>query len=508
MTTHMFQPSWRNSLTALVLALAWITGWYFSTATAMVEIWSRSGTFTHAFLVAPISLWLVWRLRAALMPFVPQPTPWLAMPLFLIGALWLLGELAGVNVLTQFSLVSMIVLSVPMLFGMPVARALAFPLLFLFFSVPFGEFIMPTLMQWTADITVMGVRLSGVPVYQEGLQFVIPSGHWSVVEACSGIRYLIASVCIGVLFAYLNYSSWKRRLLFVIAAIIVPLVANWLRAYGIVMLGHVSGNKLATGVDHLVYGWVFFGIVMTVLFMVGMRWQEAERMPSFSPTATNSASRSLLPTFVLLALVLLLPRAGLWLIERGNAVASPRFDSAHMQSPRGWQEATENMLSWQPAFTQPAAGWQRSYRQGAQQVGLHIAYYRQQDSQRKLVSSANALVRSEDPYWALVAQGGKNVDGLQVRTASLRGGSVGSSGEQRLRVWQWYWVDGQLTASDIKAKLLTVLARIKGRGDDGAIIVLFAPEAQPGGADAALAGFAASVREPLATMLAATREQR
>jgi len=39
----------------------------------------------------------------------------------------------------------------------------------------------------------------------------------------------------------------------------VPIIANWLRAYMIVMIGHLSGNKLAVGVDHLIYGWLFFG---------------------------------------------------------------------------------------------------------------------------------------------------------------------------------------------------------------------------------------------------------
>ena len=52
-------------------------------------------------------------------------------------------------------------------------------------------------------------------MYREGLQFVIPSGNWSVVEACSGVRYLIASVMVGTLFAYLNYSTMRRRLIFV-----------------------------------------------------------------------------------------------------------------------------------------------------------------------------------------------------------------------------------------------------------------------------------------------------
>ena len=75
--------------------------------------------------------------------------------------------------------------------------------------------MMPKLMEWTAWFTVLALRASGIPVYQEGLQFVIPSGNWSVVEACSGIRYIIASVTVGTLFAYLNYVTLRRRLIFI-----------------------------------------------------------------------------------------------------------------------------------------------------------------------------------------------------------------------------------------------------------------------------------------------------
>ena len=499
--------AWRNSLSALLLALALSAACYWPTLAGMVAIWERSGTFTHAFLVPPISLWLIWRLRAPLAEFVPAPAPWMAVPLFLVGMLWLFGELVAVNVVTQFALVCMVVLSVPLLLGLPLARAIAFPLLFLFFCVPFGEFIMPRLMQWTADITVLFVRLSGVPVYQEGLQFVIPSGHWSVVEACSGIRYLIASICVGVLFAYLNYSSWKRRVLFVIAAALVPLLANWLRAYGIVMLGHFSGNKLATGVDHLVYGWVFFGIVMTLLFMIGMRWQEPEQLPVFTPPRV-ARPRSLLSAWLLLAAALLLPRAGLWLVERGDAAAAPQLNSAELQDVGVWKGVPLGFSSWQPAFTPPSATWKRSYENGDAKAALYIAYYRAQDSQRKLVSSENMLVRSGDDFWAVVERGAGEADDMKVRTASLRGGSVASGGIQRLRVWQWYWVDGILTASDIKAKLLTLKSRLSGRGDDGAIVVVYAPDGQPGGGEAALAAFAPALADALAPVLAEVRAQR
>ncbi|HWU83830.1 MAG TPA: EpsI family protein, partial [Rhodocyclaceae bacterium] len=81
----------------------------------------------------------------------------------------------------------------------------------------------------------------------------------------------------------------------------------------------------------------------------------------------------------------------------------------------------------------------------------------------------------------------------------------------RLLVWQWYWIDGELTASDVKAKLLGLKARLLGRGDDGAIVVVYAPVGELGGsqnADAALADFAPRLRDALAPILTQTREQR
>ncbi len=47
----------------------------------------------------------------------------------------------------------------------------------------------------------------------------------------------------------------------------------------IVMIGHLSDNRLAVGVDHLIYGWVFFGVVMLLLFWIGSFWQEDARKP-------------------------------------------------------------------------------------------------------------------------------------------------------------------------------------------------------------------------------------
>ena len=98
-----------------------------------------------------------------------------------------------------------------------------------------------------------------------------------MVEACSGLRYLIASFTLGTLYAYLTYRSLARRLVFIALSLIVPIVANGIRAYLIVMTGHLSDMQLAVGVDHLIYGWVFFGFVMLLLFWIGSFWREDDK---------------------------------------------------------------------------------------------------------------------------------------------------------------------------------------------------------------------------------------
>ena len=80
---------------------------------------------------------------------------------------------------------------------------------------------------------------------------------------------------LAALYAWLSFRRNRTRWLFVLFAMVVALLANWLRAWGIVMLGHLSGMTIATGVDHLVYGCGFFGVVMFLLFWLGSRWTEA-----------------------------------------------------------------------------------------------------------------------------------------------------------------------------------------------------------------------------------------
>jgi exosortase A len=478
---------WRVALPAMVLVLLAIGLLYLDTLVAMVAIWNRSSTFAHAWLVPPIVLWLVWRKRAELALITPRPAPWVLLPMAVVSLGWLLGDLAGINAVTQLAFTALLVLSVPAVLGLAVARRLMFPLAFLFFMVPIGEFTTDIMMEWTADFTVWALQVSGVPVYREGLQFIIPSGAWSVIEACSGVRYLIASFMVGTLFAYLNYTSHWRRWVFVGISIIVPIVANWVRAYMIVMLGHLSSNTLAVGVDHLIYGWVFFGVVIGIMFVIGAKWSEPPAEAAAQPAATGhqagGATTSRMAMAMLATLVVLaMAPAGSWQLR--HPTPAPALSLVLPVLP-GVTAAADQSLALEPRFEGAAGLAHQNYQADDGVVTVHVAYYRYQSFGAKLTSSSNLLIRSTDEFWNRKAWGTVSVPvagqaAVTMRSSELIGGRTGAIiGRRHLWVRQVYWSGGRLTTSSQAATVYSVLARLLGRGDDGAMLTFYASGEAP-----------------------------
>ncbi|MFA9439043.1 exosortase A [Uliginosibacterium sp. sgz301328] len=484
-------------------AVLWVLALYAPTVAAMVGIWYRSDTFAHGFVVLPISLFLIWRARASLFGAGFAPAWGALVPLALCGALWLVGRTADVNAAMQAGVVGMAVCAVWACWGHRAAWAVLFPLAFVFFAVPFGEFLVPTLMQHTADFAVAAIRASGVPVYREGLYFIIPNGAWSVVEACSGIRYLIASVMVGALFAYLNYTSALRRVLFFAAAIVVPLVANWLRAYMIVMLGYLSDNRIAAGVDHLIYGWLFFGVVIFLLFWVGSWWRE-DAMPLVAATAPAPRTASVARHALMLAAVLIV--SGVWLPLHAVLAAPRQATSITLQAPAardGWQTA-DTTVPWQPVYEGARAHLVHSYRKGDALVTLHIYYYAAQAPGRELVQWGNRLIPGESNVWRIV---GAQTEAAPVAGEPLQVQYTEIAGAQRAAVWHWLWLgDGETTLSDQRAKLALLRDRLMRQPDDGAAVFVVSDMTQGSTvARQALADFMRAHRDGIDAALAGAR---
>ena len=477
--------NWYQAIGALVLLLVWQAFLYRETAVSMFDIWSRSNTFAHDFLVPPIALWLIWRKRAMLTQLTPTPSVATVIFMGLISFLWLISQWVAVNSLAQIAFVALLVFTVPAVLGLSVTRLILFPLSYMFFAVPIGEFLMPQLMEWTADFTVVALKFSGIPVYREGLHFVIPSGAWSVVEACSGVRYLIASVTVGALFSYLNFKSVKLRIFFVLASFIVPVVANWVRAYLIVLLGHISGNKIAAGVDHLIYGWLFFGLVMTLMFWIAVKFSDVKN-PFFiveeSPAKSNLEIKSAVNIFgvsAFLAFVVTVPH---WMesTKAQNLQAASYFVELPSTLAPNWRATQAHEMNFKPDFKNVSYETFQTYEAKEGVVGVYLGLYENQNFKKKLVSSENFLTPTLGGRWIQTSVVDKNVivnkNPFTVRVVSLReSGNIGTPNNSKLLVWLLYWVDGSVTSNDYMVKLLSVYNRFLGREDSAAAIVLYAP---------------------------------
>ena len=299
-------------------------------------------------------------------------------------------------------------------------------------------------------------------------------------------------------------------------SILVPIVANWMRAYMIVMLGHLSGNTIAVGVDHLIYGWVFFGVVIMIMFLIGTRWSEPDEAVASAPAGVPMVmgQGDTAWTGMVLAAVFMVwlpPLANWGLLRAESNTAVPQFVLPDRLGE--WRAEGAEIAAWQPKLLNPSVETGKAYIHAGRTVGVHIAYFRGQGPDSKLVSSQNMLVESQDRYWNQVAAGGHTLAAvgavLDVRTAELLGtAQPGAAGRPALTVWRTYWVDGSFIAGDAAAKLRGAMARLRGHGDDGAWIVLFADEGSTKASNAALSAFATANLGLLEDLLRQTRDAR
>lgn len=267
---------WALPLARLALAWAVLFALTFSDWRDMAHQWWNIDTYSHILLVPPILAWLVWLRRGELAKIDPRGwwpgVAWTAAGL----ALWLAGREAGVNLVAQGGAVVALQGAAAALIGVRTTLILAFPLGYAVFLVPFGDEIIPPLQDVTARITVALTHLSGVPATIDGYFIDTPAGRFVVAEECSGVKFLIAMTALTTLAAWTAFSSWKRRLLLVAGAAVVSILANGVRAWATIFAAQYVGIERAGGFDHIVYGWVFFAVVIAAVLAVAWRFFERE----------------------------------------------------------------------------------------------------------------------------------------------------------------------------------------------------------------------------------------
>ena len=270
--------------------------------------------------------------------------------------------------------------------------------------------------------------------------------------------------------------------------------------------------------DHVLYGWVFFGAIIFIMFMIGARWSEPDESPGAGGVsrlagALPVSARPMLFAALAGAVVALLPHLTLGALQRAEGAAAEAKVDLPLRLADGWAADGAQLVAWTPKFGNPSAVAARAYTGPAGTVGVHLAYYRGQSDDRKLVSSQNVLVGMRDREWNLPVAGGRVVavggQKITVRTAEILGQTQpGAARRPHLTVWRVYWVDGRFVAGDAATKIVGGLARLRGRGDEGAAIVLYADGETVTASNATLEAFLKANLGGLNALLQRTRDAR
>jgi exosortase A len=437
----------------------------------MVSVWLGSETYSYCLFILPICLYLIYEKQAQLVLVPLKPSLLLLIPLLLGQVVFLLSDLAGIGVLTHLSAYGSLVCIIGIVYGLNVLKFLMFPLGYLILSVPMGEELVPALQNITADICIFLIELVGIPVYREGLYIYIPNGAFVVAEACSGIRFLISMVAIGTLYAYLYYQSIWRRLVFVALSFIIPIIANGIRAFGIIYVGHKTDMEHAVGVDHIVYGWLFFSIVLFLLMVIGKIWRE-----DLSNVIKNSDVQTpsqLHPTVLSTAMLLVLTLSTLTFKPLYEKLLVGQYEQSKQESPLLTFVRThskENFLvSFSPNFDKANKTYQTNVFHDNTNMEIYLAKFYVDDKDNELINGGNRLY-DIDKFSIMNEQNiiieSTNGD-ISAKVLSL----VAINGDKSSLIY-WYNVDNVRSSNKSVIKKTQLMSKLSGDSGGGTIVIL------------------------------------
>jgi len=299
-------------------------GWLFrDEVIAAVGVWRDSTAYNHCFLVIPIVLYLIWDRRASLHGMPASHYPLAALAGVPLALAWLIAERLGIMEGRQLVAMSFVQVLFFAMLGPRLWWRLAGPLLYLYFLVPFGAFLTPKLQDVTTVFVAHGLPLLHIPAYITGYTIEIPEGTFLIAEACAGLRFLVAAIAFGCLYALLMYRTALRRAVFIGVSIVVPVVANGFRALDIVALGHYLGSAEAVEADHVIYGWIFFSIVILILIVLGLPFREDQTPHVASSAPAVPVGHPLRPALIGVAALIVLAGIGPAVAARLDRAAAP-----------------------------------------------------------------------------------------------------------------------------------------------------------------------------------------
>lgn len=435
------------------------------------NLWHDSIIYAHGYLVFAGVLFLLFQRREALSRLTVSGSPIALMLLAGASVALLLAQASDIRVVRLLLTPILIVLWGWSIWGRDFLRVAAGPVSLLVFAVPVWDDISPVLQHITVFFNTLFLQLADIEATINEFLIVLDVGAFLVEDGCSGVRYLMVALFLGAFYGQLYYQSLAPKLLLMLAAALLSMLANWIRVFGVIAAGHYTNMETSLVRDHELFGWVVFIIFTLIpLFFLSSKLESPGSRYAVASPIDDSPARPLarrLPVVWPLAATLLVlwPAIVPLALEAKTQAVADAWKPDLVRAVPDWRGPLPHASIWEPAYSKPDINLSGVYvSRDLQQVQLQITGYRQQSQDKELIGYRNRLF--DESEWRLVSRSKREVGGVpenmppEVMETVIEARQDGAL----IIIWSWYDVGGYLTASRLEAKLAGALKKLTGDG--------------------------------------------
>jgi exosortase D (VPLPA-CTERM-specific) len=257
-------------LTAIILISFFLC--YWTTVKGLYPLWINDEDYNYAFLVPVISGYLMWERRRQIAN-TPIGTNWWSGLIFFVFLIISVYGILGSSPSAVRPAMPLIILSITLFcFGWEMFKVLVFPFSLLIFMIPlptlFGTVIGIHLKTISTLLGKLFLMLAGISVFVEGNVIDLGVTQLQVVDACSGLRFILPLLALGVLYAYFFERTLWKQVILVLSTTPIAILTNGFRIGATGVLARFYGPEVADGFFHGFSGWLVFMFAFGLLFLL------------------------------------------------------------------------------------------------------------------------------------------------------------------------------------------------------------------------------------------------
>ena len=478
-------------LVGCLLFLALASVMYKSTSAYLLNNWA-SDDFTSSYFIPLVVAYLIWEKRGELAR-VPACRTWSGLLPALLGiVLFWIGELGGEFTLMFLSLWLLSAGALWSIIGGRKLRVIAFPVSLVLVMIPppvvLYNGLTLRLKILSSQIGVLMLQVCGMTAYREGNVIDLGFTKLQVVDACSGLRYLIPLIILSILLAYYLKGAFWKKIVIVLSSIPIAIVTNSMRIASVGILFQFMGPAAAEGFFHDFSGWFIFmmslGIMVLELALLkrilpgcpgdpGPAAVFGDKVPSLPPGGGDSGVlRFVAPQLLIIVALMGMSAAGAQGVSERHRTPLAQPFSAFPVAVGGW---TAKRLQMEKIYLDELElndYLLADYRNSRGDiVNCYVAF---SDFQAKGKGSHSPASCLPGTGWELQGAEKIAVSDATGRSITVNRALMVRGNERRLT---YYWFDqrGRILTDLIQIKLFNTVDSIALNRTDGALIRLIAP---------------------------------